>query len=445
MTVIKRSILLLILIYIINISPLTADERASRVDFAFSPLAALSTSPHGGWILYNDGEFSLNPECEYYLQYASWEGFGVVRVLPYAQWWVVNRVQMFTPFYFNSALKSWDLNKWNSQYWKVTKQFIDLCNKYGLKVMFCIFDSCGFHSVPGTAEHRHKNPFWNNINGVKHYINNWNIAEKYINKCLDEFNDYDMMWEFSNEYCCYNRSKLIEFANKVFAIFKSRNIPASSLTYGAHMQSPWDNTTLQAELKASRNIGKDSQYGELGKYEIYKPIHSAVYKEHLEHIYHYFWLSFYISDDGDYWNGHGGCDCITPKPNRFRPIGLELYDLVRKCLMKYKWHTTGRLIFEHCPKNFDISCQGSKLKNMVKAYYEFFKVYPENWHKYTFRGYIQPEDTEPENPDPIEPDMEKPEPKPVKESINWNWTSILGIAFLLGIFILLINSIKKRS
>jgi hypothetical protein len=439
--------------------------KKNKIRFFCSPLGALSTSPHGGFVGKKDGKFYLKAEeFEKFCCYVSWEGFSGMRILPYAQWWCDHFTNMFQPFGREKrsnisacssehgtlpSLKAtyrqhkFDLSEFNKDYFKILKQLVKIANLYNLTVCFCLFDTCGFHKLGLTKEYIHLNPFHNNVQGVKHFIPGKKWAIKYVYKVLSTLGGLNVMYELCNEYSYLDRKAATEFAVEVFSIFKNQDIPAELLSYGACVVPPYDHTILQAEMKAGRNIGREDLYGEDGKYKIFRPVHGMCTGKSLEHIWHYFWLSFFISNDGDYWNGDH-CDHIKPRPERNRPTSGVMAAKVNECISNYKYHTEGKLIFEHCPKNFSKSCQVPKLKAMVNVYNEKFGLKPPNWHKYKYK-YYEPEEIEkPPPPPPVIPE-EDPEEEwvtclskwywPIRDIFYKYWYVILMVIVMLGVLL----------
>jgi hypothetical protein len=437
--------------------------KKNKVQFFFSPLGALSTSPYGGFIGKKDGKFYLKKmQFEKFCCYASWEGVSGMRILPYAQWWIEYFTDMFQPFgreripnisasitYERAKLPSqkatlrknrFDLSKFNKDYFRVLRELVKIANLYNITVCFCLFDTCGFHNLGLTKKHIHLNPFYNNVQDVKHFIPGKKWAIKYVDKVLDTLDGLNVMYELCNEYNYVDKQAATEFAIDVFYKFKERGIPGELLSYGACLVPPYNHTILQAELKAGRNIGREDLYGEEGKYKIFRPIHGMCTGKGLDAIWHYFWLSFFISNDGDYWEGDH-CDHIKPRPERNRPVAAQLAAVVKACIDNYKYHTDGRLIFEHCPKNFNQSCQVPKLKAMVRVFKDKFGFRPPNWHKYKYKYY------EPEVIDVPEPELPPEEEEfiedwktcfdkwylPILDIFGKYWYVLLMIIIVIGV------------
>jgi hypothetical protein len=382
--------IIIFIIFSLCFFQITGLPAYKRVEFAFSPLGALSTSSQGGWIIYENESFKFDVEtAEKAIQMASWKGVSIMRILPFSQWWVKSKKEMFQPFKYEEESGKYNLKKWNPDYWRILKDFVLLCNIYNIKVMFCVFDTCGLHkNQPGLM----RNPWFNNKQGIKHFVSGGQHSARYVEKVLFELEKFDnIMYEFCNEYSYIDKAKAIRFAIDVFYQFKNAGIPAHHISFGACVVPPYDNSILLAHLKASRNICRESLYGESGKVKIFRPIHGMCYGQSLQNVLYYFWLSFFISNDGDYWYGVG-CDYIEAKPGRNRPKAIELYGIAKQVLTEFRFdiYSASRIIIEHCPKNFDPNCQKKKLRKMILPYFERFNRYPSNYKKYRFRYYLFP-------------------------------------------------------
>ena len=433
---------IIVLFCIILMCIIFAHGVTDKCKLYFSPLAALSTNPYDGWVGYDDsGEFYFKREfAETIIQYASWEGFHGLRVLPYAQWWCPSREAMFQPFHYDKVLRKFDLSRWNHKYFEIVGEFIRLANLYGMEVCFCLFDLCGTHLNQPKLK---MNPWLNNIQGILHFVEGAPYNMILVQCCLNEFEKYDVVWELCNEFGYGDPGKALSFAKKVFNIFKIRGVPLRKISLGAQAVPPFDNSIMQNILKSGQCLSKI--YGEDAKLRAYRPIHGAFdsynhedceWGPEYEYAKRAMWLPWFFSNDGTYHSFYG-CDGLPPMTPLKRPRARELYAFMTDVLDRFSFHAGAWIIFEHCPKNLTYECQGIKLKEMTRAYFERFDRFPPNYHKYELKYYETDPDPEPD-PEP-EPD---PIPEPEPDKINW-W--IVGAVIALAVLALLVWLIGKSE
>lgn len=148
----------------------------NKIHIWFSLLAGLSSSKFGFARFMGNGDHELDiEELEPIIQYSSWYGADGCRVLPYCQWWCKSREEMLTPYYYDPKKRHFDLTKPNVGYWREVGKFAELLNKYGMLLCYNIFDCCG---LLRNQPNRMMNPWFNNKQGVKHWLEHKSLALK---------------------------------------------------------------------------------------------------------------------------------------------------------------------------------------------------------------------------------------------------------------------------
>lgn len=304
-------------------------------------------------------------------------GANFARVFPWGVWGKYkSRREVFQPYGLDTSRDKWDLMTFNDHYFPIMRKVFELANGVNMSVMFDLFENCQFHGSISKWS-----PWVYNVQGIERPEEP--AADKYtkawIEKCLAEFKDFDVVWSLGNEMTYAGFPSFVE--RVVCPFIQAKKLTFKRLSMGTHLrlgdalQSDVIDAFINAHLSGYMDVIRpihgcgepcdppDAQrpYGLLlGKaLDVIKPA-----------------CVILVSDDGVY---HGDSKCDYDDLKRYRPSAATWGKMVTYTLGR---HPNSH--FEHIPHGKDLACHTATFESISGAYKAKFGAYPTNYGKHPY-------------------------------------------------------------
>lgn len=336
-----------------------------------------------GALIWKDGKHEIRPDFEKHIRNYANNGCNCIRFGWLGIWGDFTKKQAFTPFKYVDG--KWDLDKFNPLYFEIVNEMIDICNRNGLTVWWVTWDMCATLSNQPIQ----KNPWCNNVQGIKHFMDDFGRSKKYLLKCLHEFKNRRVNYELFNEGDLYPKlERMRKFALEMWPIYHDSGIKPGQLCYGARYIRKQEITKLDwLKRDYKHNINKEDAH------KIFRPVHVVGQADECGNFGCYFeeslgyWggnpISTAFSPDGAFNDGYG-VDCDGPGKKRCRPPA----DIIGKAFKRaYETHrfynATHPLWFEIMPRDFfNIEMQTEEVRKISVYLYEASGKLPDNFDQY---------------------------------------------------------------
>lgn len=366
---------------------------SDKIWLAYSLLGELSTASWG-CITYDGGTFKLDiPKWYNKLRIAANEGANLCRVLPFSLFGNQLPEAVFQPFVYVGN-GQWDLSQFNSQYFAIMKEAIEIAKSIGITIWLELFDNCGLW-----PEIEHLNPMTHNVQGRTDYYAADEYARAWVGKCLMEFGN-------SVKYGLGNELTDHLMVASILPTFKAYGtVPFS---YGADLDIAGEEN--HNSVRKFQSLAVEDIWGENEKIQLFHCCHKA-----------YNWLSERVTKPVYWWKFHSiqfSDDGGFP-----RPQGAEWAETVEYVLNnqnievpQYGQGGKARLMFEVCPETENAHLIIRDIVTVCEVHGVTF----ENKGKYP-NDYVPPVPDDPDDP---------PEP-----GCKITWQGWIGIGLLCAALI----------